>query len=41
MLEHPWLKADESADVDMVNWVATQLEHQASRGVNPLAEVEA
>jgi hypothetical protein len=41
LMEHPWLLADKDAEVDMPAWVAQQQEVQASRGVVPLAEVEA
>lgn len=41
LLEHPFLAADKDAEVDMVGWVAEALERRASRGVKPLALVEA
>jgi mitogen-activated protein kinase kinase len=41
LLEHPWLVADKTAEVDMPAWVAQQQEVQAARGIVPLAEVEA
>ena len=41
LLEHPFLKADKDAEVDMVGWVAQCLERRAARGVTPLPSVEA
>lgn len=40
LLEHPFLKADKDADVDMAGWVASAMERQSHRGVVPLQEVE-
>ncbi|KAL1409844.1 MAP kinase kinase Wis1 [Vanrija albida] len=41
LLEHPFLKADKDADVDMAGWVASAMERQSQRSsVVPLQEVE-
>jgi mitogen-activated protein kinase kinase len=41
LLEHPFLLADKDAEVDMPAWVTEALARKSTRGVIPLASVEA
>lgn len=41
LLQHPFLAADQGAEVDMAGWVAGALEKRAARGIIPLQPIEA